>query len=152
MLWNLEILKIKCRFWSTYQGKLMLTTIKIINYLFLWIIATQRHIKVTNLLWIFLKEFCKFWFRKRSGICGWCCNNEIKCQKTCSNQKHFFWLKCCLMSPKSCLRRDSCFHLLPCVNFINIFTYEFFVRTAFQQLFLVTFWLGPKIHTKNESI
>ncbi len=25
------------------------------------------------------------------------------------------------------------------VNFINVFTYEFFVRTSFQQLFLVTF-------------
>ncbi len=29
----------------------------------------------------------------------------------------------------------------PGVNFINIFTYKFFVRTSFRQLFLVTFWL-----------
>ncbi len=27
------------------------------------------------------------------------------------------------------------------LNFINVFTYEFFVRTSFQQLFLVTFGL-----------
>jgi hypothetical protein len=30
------------------------------------------------------------------------------------------------------------------VNFINIFTYEFFVRMSFRQLFLVTFWLWQK--------
>jgi len=31
--------------------------------------------------------------------------------------------------------------LIPVVNFINVFTYKFFVRTLFRQLFLVTFWL-----------
>jgi hypothetical protein len=31
--------------------------------------------------------------------------------------------------------------LLPAVNFINVFTYKFFIRTLFWQLFLVTFWL-----------
>ncbi len=35
------------------------------------------------------------------------------------------------------------------VNFINVFTYKFFVRTLFQQLFLVTFWLWQKIRMKN---
>jgi hypothetical protein len=40
----------------------------------------------------------------------------------------------------------------PGVNFINIFTYEFFVQTAFRQLFLVTFWLWQKIHTKNARV
>ncbi len=35
------------------------------------------------------------------------------------------------------------------VNFINVFTYEFFVRTSFRQLFLVTFWLWQNIRTKN---
>ncbi len=29
--------------------------------------------------------------------------------------------------------------LTPCVNFINVFTYKFFIRTLFWQLFLVTF-------------
>jgi len=38
------------------------------------------------------------------------------------------------------------------VNFTNVFTYEFFERTAFQQLFLVTFWLWQKICTKNAHI
>jgi len=36
------------------------------------------------------------------------------------------------------------------LNFINVFTYEFFIRTSFRQLFLVTFWLWQKIRTKNE--
>ncbi len=35
------------------------------------------------------------------------------------------------------------------VNFINVFTYEFFVQTLFLQLFLVTFWLWQKIRMKN---
>ena len=38
------------------------------------------------------------------------------------------------------------------VNFINVFTYKFFVRTSFRQLFLVAFWLWQKIHTKNARI
>jgi len=38
------------------------------------------------------------------------------------------------------------------VNFINIFTYKFFVRTSFQQLFLIKFWLWWKICTKNASL
>ncbi len=38
------------------------------------------------------------------------------------------------------------------VNFINIFTYEFFVQTAFRQLFQVTFWLWQKIRTKNTRV
>ncbi len=42
--------------------------------------------------------------------------------------------------------------LLPGVNFINIFTYEFFARTVFRQLFLVTFWLWQKICTKNTRV
>ncbi len=40
----------------------------------------------------------------------------------------------------------------PGVNFINIFTYEFFVRTSFWQLFLVTFWLWQKIRTKKARV
>jgi len=39
------------------------------------------------------------------------------------------------------------------VNFINVFTYKFFARTLFWQLFLVTFCFGekfvPKILAKN---
>jgi hypothetical protein len=31
--------------------------------------------------------------------------------------------------------------LTPAINFINVFTYEFFIRTSFRQLFLVTFGL-----------
>ncbi len=36
----------------------------------------------------------------------------------------------------------------PGVNFINVFTYKFFVQRAYWQLFLVTFWLWQKICTK----
>ncbi len=38
------------------------------------------------------------------------------------------------------------------VNFINSFTYKFFVRTLFRQLFLVMFWLRQKIRTKNACV
>jgi hypothetical protein len=37
------------------------------------------------------------------------------------------------------------------VNFINIFTYKFFVQTSIQQLFVVTFWLWQKNCTKKHA-
>ncbi len=40
----------------------------------------------------------------------------------------------------------------PGVNFINIFTYKFFLQTSFWQLFLVTFWLWQKIYTKKSRV
>jgi len=40
----------------------------------------------------------------------------------------------------------------PGVNFINIFTYKFFVLKLFRQLFLVSFWLWWKICTKNVCV
>ncbi len=36
------------------------------------------------------------------------------------------------------------FFRLPGVNFIKVFTYEFFIQTLFRQLFLVRFWLWWK--------
>jgi len=42
--------------------------------------------------------------------------------------------------------------LSPGVNFINIFTYGFFVRTLFRQLFLIKFWLWRKTCTKNAHV
>jgi hypothetical protein len=42
--------------------------------------------------------------------------------------------------------------LTPLVNFINVFSRTFFVRTLFWQLFLVTFWLCQKFRTKNACV
>jgi len=38
------------------------------------------------------------------------------------------------------------------VNFINVFTYKFFVWTSFRQLFLVTFCLWQKMLAKNARV
>ncbi len=40
--------------------------------------------------------------------------------------------------------------LTPGVNFINVFTYKFFVQTSFQQLFLVIFCFGKILFNVDE--
>ncbi len=47
-------------FWSNYHLKLMLHTIKIIKWLFLCVIASQIHLKVTNILRICSQKFCEY--------------------------------------------------------------------------------------------
>ncbi len=42
--------------------------------------------------------------------------------------------------------------LTPAVNFINIFLCGFFVRTSFQQLFLVTFWLWRQNFLRKKRV
>ncbi len=41
--------------------------------------------------------------------------------------------------------------MTPGVNFINVFTYKFFVRTLFWQLFLVMFCFGKKFVWKTQT-
>ncbi len=49
-------------------------------------------------------------------------------------------------------REKTMMKLTAGVNFINVFTYEFFVWILFRQLFLLTFWLWQKICTKNVPV
>ncbi len=47
---------------------------------------------------------------------------------------------------------ELCLLLPSGVNFINVYTYEFFVWTSFWQLFLETFWLWMNFCTKNARV
>ncbi len=56
----MKILRLKLFFKAKYHLRWMLPTIKIINCLFLCVIASQIHLKVTKILRICRKKFCEF--------------------------------------------------------------------------------------------
>ncbi len=89
---------------------------------------------------------CKFHLHFTRTFCSnMFCSNRFQSQNVTREKLHEA-LSCKKLSHKMLVK------LTTGVNFINVFTYKFFVQTAFQQLFLVTFWLGKKFVRKNAHV
>ncbi len=106
----------------------MLTNVKILQYP--WIIAS----------W----SFSKLWKSNKFAIRGFANFNSDEYQVSISST--FYAQPFCMKVFFEC--RWNCLG----VNFVNIFTYKFFVQTSFRQLFLIKFWLWWKIRTKNARV